>query len=229
MPVCDRDRAPTRLTCAGCGAAICPRCMSRTAVGFKCENCAGTGATAPGRRRPPAWVAVPALVALVVVAVALRPDGGDAGDPLGVPAAQEQAPAGQAMLGEEANDGQVTFVVTDFSCGEKAIGARTAEGKFCRLHLRAHNRSGGPALVLSRFQYLLDGRSKTYGSDLALSQDVPENGGRPLSELNVNPDLTVDFVLLYDVPESLDPLEAQLRGTGAGRFGVRVRLQRRAD
>jgi hypothetical protein len=133
------------------------------------------------------------------------------------------------MLGEEVNDGQVTFVVTDFACGDKVIGPRTAEGKFCRLHLRARNRSGGPAQLLSRFQYLLDGRSKTYGPDLALSQELGDNGGRPLSELNINPDITVDLVLLYDVPDTLDPLEAQLRGNGASRFGVRVRLQRRAE
>jgi hypothetical protein len=166
-------------------------------------------------------------VAVLAAAVLLRPGGGDAGDPVGTPAAREQAPAGQAVLGDEVDDGQLTFVVTDFSCGETTVGARTAQGKFCRLHLRARNRSGGPAQVLSRFQYLLDGQSRTYGPDLALSEELAENGGRPLSELNINPDIAVDVVLVYDVPRDLDPVEAQLRGTGASRFGVRVRLQRR--
>ncbi len=238
IPLCDRDGAATRLTCAGCGAAICPRCMSRTAVGFKCLDCAGTGAGSTRRRRSlrrspgtlvAAWIAAPVVVALFAAVVALRPDGGDAGDPVGTPAARAEAPAGQAMLGEEVNDGQVTFVVSEFSCGDKAIGGRTAQGKFCRMHVTARNHSRGPAVVLGRFQYLLDDRSKTYGPDLALSQDLVDNGGRRLSELNINPDIAVDVVLVYDVPDTLDPLEAQLRGTGAGRFGVRVRLQRRAD
>jgi hypothetical protein len=56
---------------------------------------------------------------------------------------------------------------------------------------------------------------------------VGDNGGRALAELQINPELTVDMILVYDVPSTLEPLEAQLRGTGAGRLGVRVRLQPR--
>jgi hypothetical protein len=135
------------------------------------------------------------------------------------------------MLGEDAADGQITFVVTDFSCPAGPLqtegGARTPEGRFCQLRISAHNASAGPAAVLTRFQYLLDAQSKTYGPDIALSQAMADNRGRNLAELNVNPDITVAFVLVYDVPAALDPVEAQLRGTGRSRFGIRVRLQPR--
>lgn len=226
--LCGRDGEPTRLACAGCGAPICPRCMTRTPVGYKCPACITAGdAREHGRRRPPAWAVAAVVVALLAGALLLRPHGGATDDPVGAAPRSEPAPAGQAMLGEEVSDGQVSFVVTAFACGETRIGARVAEGKFCRLHLSARNRSRGPATVLSRFQYLLDG-SKTYGPDLGVSQEVGENGGRPLSELQINPDLTVDVVLVFDIPATLEPLEAQLRGNGAGRFGVRVRLQPRA-
>jgi hypothetical protein len=205
--------------------------MARTAVGYKCPDCITAGAGAgrsptPGRRRW-WWVLAGVGVAALAAAALLRPGGGDTADPVGVPAAGEPAPAGQTMLGEEVNDGQVTFTVTAFSCGETQIGNRVAEGKFCSLHLRAHNRSGGPATVLGRFQHLLDDRSRTYGPDLNVSQAVGDNGGRALAELQINPELTVDMILVYDVPSTLEPLEAQLRGTGAGRLGVRVRLQPR--
>ena len=229
---CGRDGEATRLTCAGCGAPICPRCMSRTPVGYKCPDCvtAGAGAgrsmtTGPRRRW---WVLAGVGVAALLAAALLRTGDGDTVDPVGAPAAGAPAPAGQTMLGEEVNDGQLTFTVTAFSCGETQIGSRVAEGKFCSLHLRAHNRSRGPATVLGRFQHLLDERSKTYGPDLTVSQAVGDNGGRALAELQINPELTVDMILVYDVPPTLEPLEAQLRGTGAGRFGVRVRLQPRA-
>jgi hypothetical protein len=136
------------------------------------------------------------------------------------------------MIGEEVRDGQVTFVVDDLACGptqlQVAGATRSADGKFCLLRLVARNTSGGPALLLGRFQYLLDAQSKTYGPDLPLSEALSEDGGRGLSEVNINPDVSVSMVLVFDVPDGLDPVEAQFRGTGQSRFGVRVRLERRA-
>lgn len=199
--------------------------MTRTAVGFKCPGCMGPHARPPGRHRPPVWALAAAVVALVAVALALRPDDGPTGDPVGTPTRAEAAPAGQPALGEEANDGQISFVLTEFACGETQIDSRVAEGKFCRMALRARNHSRGPATLLGRFQYLLDGQ-KTFGPDIPLSQTLAGNAS--VSELTINPDITVDLVLVYDVPKTLEPLEAQLRGTGASRFGVRVRLQPRA-
>jgi hypothetical protein len=199
--------------------------MTRTEVGFKCPACIVRHGQASRRRRPPVLVLVAAVVALVGAVVVLRPDGGETGDPVGTPTRAEAAPAAQVMLGEEADDGQLGFVVTDFGCGEEQIGGRVAEGKFCRMAVRAHNRSGGPAVLLGRFQYLVDGQ-KTFGPDIALSQTLAGNAG--VAELTINPEIAVDLVLIYDVPENLDPVEAQLRGTGRSRLGVRVRLEVRS-
>ncbi|MDQ3640765.1 MAG: DUF4352 domain-containing protein [Actinomycetota bacterium] len=143
-----------------------------------------------------------------------------------------EAPATrQAMIGEEARDGQLVFVVEDFACAAKeaslGAGAATA-GKLCTLRFTVKNASSSPAMLLGRFQYLVDPQTKTYGADDALTRAAPENGNRSVSELNINPEVVVPLMFVFDLPDTVDPTEAQFRGTGRSRFGISVRLQRRA-
>ncbi len=76
---CERHGETTRLTCVDCGQAICPKCMTRTEVGLKCERCAEPVAAPdavlggrPSRLPLVAGLAGLALVALVAF-IALRP------------------------------------------------------------------------------------------------------------------------------------------------------------
>lgn len=75
---CERHGETTRLTCVDCDRPICPKCMVRTEVGLKCEQCAEpVAAPGVGRQgsRLPLIVIGLALMALAVVAVlVLRPD-----------------------------------------------------------------------------------------------------------------------------------------------------------
>jgi hypothetical protein len=159
----------------------------------------------------------------------LRGSGGTAPDPVGGPAtAGEQLATEQAMIGEEARDGQLVFVVDEFACQAKQAGAGAQPGKLCSLRFTAKNASGSPATLLGRFQYLVDGRSRTYGADEAMTLAVPENANRGISQLSVNPDVTVPLTFVFDIPDTVEPVEAQFKGTGRSRFGVSVRLERRA-
>lgn len=229
--VCKRDAVPTRLRCAHCDAGICPNCMVRTSVGFTCPDCAGVRQVRRSRSRRPGWVlaaaaGVVALAVLVAVSRGRSPsEQGDATTGVDGPQAAVDLPAGaQAMIGEEARDGQLLFVVQDFACDAKPV----PPGKLCRLRFTVKNTSGSPALLLGRFQYLVDPSAKTYGFDDGLTRDVPENAGRSITELNVNPDVVVPLVLVFDVPDNVEPAEAQFRGTGRSRLGVNVRLEHRA-
>jgi hypothetical protein len=177
-------------------------------------------------------VAGAAVLAVLVAVVLLRPTPERGADPVAVPTPGTDGPvSAQAMIGEEAVDGQLAFVVQDFSCDPAQVpvdpGLRSGRSKLCVLRLSVRNASGSPALFLGRFQYLLDGQTRTYGPDEALSRAVPENANRTLTEININPDVTVPMVLLFDIPEAVEPVEAQFKGTGRSRFGVNVRLQRR--
>lgn len=230
--VCELDGVPTRLSCAGCGVPICPACQVRTAVGFKCRSCVGVAVPRSGRRRPARLlVAGAAVLALAIGVLALRPHSAVTVDPVGNEAAAAGGPpTAQVMMGEEARDGQLAFVVDEFGCTPKPApegAARPTLGKLCTLAVTVRNFSDSPAVFLGRFQYLIDGSLRSYGADEALSRGRPENANRSLTEMTVNPDIVVPMVLLFDVPDGVEPVEAQFKGTGRSRFGVNVRLQRR--
>lgn len=232
--ICARDDVPTRLRCVKCEAGICPTCMVRTAVGYKCPTC--TGENGQARRRQPLLLALAAvLIALFVGVSLLRSPSRPAPDPVAIEgpgaAADAPPPGRQALIGDEARDGQLSFVVDDFSCAAKppptgSSGGPPSQGKLCTLRAHVKNTSNSPATLLGRFQYLVDAGSKTYGADDDLTRAVPENGNRRLAELNINPEVTVPLVLVYDVPETVEPTEARFRGTGRSRFGANVRLER---
>ena len=227
--VCERDGVATKLRCALCQAGICPACLVRSPVGHRCRRCAGGREPAAARSRVGLVVAVAAglaLAGLVAAVAVLRPTGDPRPDAVAVDESTPPGPAtAQPVIGDEARDGQLVFVVDDMTC--TARDDRGA-GKLCTLRFRARNVSTGPAILLGRFQYLVDGQSRTYGRDEALTRSLPDNANRSLSELTVNPDVTIPLTFVYEVPESVEPTEARFRGTGRSRFGISVRLQRRA-
>ncbi len=232
--VCLRDGTSTRLRCAKCDAGICPACLVRTPIGYKCPACAGEAAAVRRRRRSRVPVmAVAVVVALPAALILLRSPGQTTSDPVAVATSTgETAATRQSMIGEEARDGQLVFVVEDFACDAKQASTSSAgsqsTGKLCTLRFTVKNSSSSPATLLGRFHYLVDPQSRTYGADDALTRSIPENGNRGLSELNINPEVMVPLTLVFDLPDGVEPTEAQFRGTGRSRFGVSVRLQRRA-
>ena len=89
---CERHGEPTRLTCVQCEKPICPKCLVRTEVGLKCEDCAQpVAAPAPGalrRSRAPLVLVAAGLAVLAVLAavLVLRPsDSGTTARPAGPP------------------------------------------------------------------------------------------------------------------------------------------------
>ena len=226
--VCERDGAETRLRCAECEAGICPACLVRTAVGHKCAACAGSRArTRPRGRTGVLAVAGIALLALAGALTLLRPEGETRSDPVGDDTTVGEAVATrQVMIGEEARDGQLVFVVEDLACRGKEEASQ-AGGSLCTLRFNVKNVSTAPAILLGRFQYLVDAQARTYGADEALTRAVPENANRSISELTINPEVVVPLAFVFDLPSAVEPAEAQFTGTGRSRFGVNVRLQRR--
>jgi hypothetical protein len=181
-------------------------------------------------------VAVGGLLVLAAGVVLARP-GSSNRPPAAAPStaagatADAGTPTREPMMGEEARDGQLAFVVGDFSCAAPPppdAGAPAAADKLCRLSFTVRNVGGSPAMFLGQFQYLVDAQARTYGADADLTRAVPENGNRSIAELNVNPGVSVPLVLVFDVPTSTDPTEAQFKGNGRSRFGINVRLAHRA-
>lgn len=76
---CQAHQTPTRLTCARCGAPICPRCMHRTPVGLRCGDCAAPAHPPRRRSRRTAVVGLgtAAVAALAATAVVVTGGGSD--------------------------------------------------------------------------------------------------------------------------------------------------------
>lgn len=89
---CERHGEATRLTCVDCDTPVCPKCMVRTDVGLKCEDCAQPGTTvsepARSRLRWPLVLMVVGVAAVLVPLVLVLGDGGEA------PPTDTRSPAG---------------------------------------------------------------------------------------------------------------------------------------
>jgi N-acetylneuraminic acid mutarotase len=71
---CEAHQAETRLTCAQCGAPICPQCMVRTDVGLRCGECAAPAhapTKVPRRRNRAFALALSGLGLLAVLGAAV--------------------------------------------------------------------------------------------------------------------------------------------------------------
>ncbi len=231
---CERDGAPTRLTCCQCGTPICPQCLARTPVGLKCRVCAG--ADAPRAATPPRWV-VPVVVGAVLLAVVALPQllSGDETQPsetevVGPGPPNAAGPAMFAWLGEEARDGNLSFRVTTSECGATRIEGsvlRLAQGKFCLLSLTVRNEGRDPTPLVGGLQSLVDGQDRRYSPDPDATAVHPTNTGRDLMSLVVNPGNQVHGVLVFDLPPDVEPVATELRASPQGRGAV-VRLRPRS-
>jgi hypothetical protein len=231
---CERDRAPTRLTCCQCGTPICPQCLVRTPVGLKCETCAGTGAVSR-RKRSQRWV-VPAVLVGLVLALVVVPrlfadsEGDSQTEVVGPGPPNAEGPASFGYLGEEARDGDLSFRVISSDCGSTRVEGSTerlAQGKFCFLSLTIRNEGRGPSPLSGGLQSLVDGQNRRYSPDPAATAVHPSNVGRDLMDLVVNPGNQVQGVLVFDLPPDVQPQAVELRVSPRGR-GAFVLLRPRA-
>jgi len=117
-------------------------------------------------------------------------------------------------------EGPLTFTATGFECGaggaEGAVGDRVPQGRFCTLALRVENTGTEPETFVAASQVVIDSASRRYRPD-----DDPALASRV-----VNPGNELTATLLFDVPPSVTPDEAELHRSERSQ-GVRMLLRRR--
>lgn len=220
---CEQDDAATRLTCTTCVAPICPKCFVRTPVGFKCRTCVG-GDRPPTRGPSGRTVAAVALAVAGVLGLFGWQLLGSDGEPLGDESArysgQSDRDIERPFLGEPGREGPLTFTATGFECGGGGAGGavrgRIPQGRFCSLRLTVSNTGNQPETFYAAEQVLIDSQSRRYRPD-----DDPDLASRV-----VNPGNELTATLLFDVPPSVSPDEAELHRFERSR-GVRVLLRAR--
>ena len=220
---CEQDDVATRLTCTACDVPICPQCFVRTPVGFKCRTCVGAGAAIGRGRTPNRTTFIAVAVAGVLALVGWRLLGsGDEGlvDESARYSGQSARDIERFFLGEAGSEGPLTFTATGFDCGVAglagAVRGRVPQGRFCSLRLTVQNTGTQPETFLAAEQVLLDPQARRYRPD-----DDPDLASRV-----VNPGNELTATLLFDVPPSVNPDEAELHRSQRSR-GVRVLLRPR--
>lgn len=156
---------------------------------------------------------IPLVFGIIIIAIAST--GGD--DKVGDDAAAagevpEEVPRGaeKAGIGDPASDGQFTFTVTRFECGETTIGGgglfeEEAQGQFCVLDVTVEN-TGNEARGLSATdQYLYDDQERRFSSDLSYALAIET----PIYE-KINPGNSIDGTIVFDVPEDANIEFAEL-------------------
>lgn len=167
------------------------------------------------------WFILGAII--LVIAVASSVGTGDGNDTTG--GSDSSSEDGEsAGVGDAVADGDFTFTVTDFECGETKIGkgpfASEASGEFCVATVNVENIGDESGLMDSSSQYLYIG-DKEYSadSDAVLASSDAQNFF--LEE--INPGLSVDGIIVWDIPEGESPDYLELHDSPFS-GGVRVNL-----
>lgn len=115
IPTCTRHGEATRLSCAECGTPVCPRCMTRTEVGLRCDDCASPAVPAPTRRsRRRLSIALILVGVLAVLLPIVLLAGGDGGTATADRAAPAPPTGSWTSLGElQANRGTAVAVALE--------------------------------------------------------------------------------------------------------------------
>lgn len=229
---CPRDRIATQLSCAQCGAPICPSCLVRTPVGLKCPDCATT-LTARPKRRLPVIMVIAAVAAATVTAVGLSFVTSSGNEPADDGTARDLVTdAESAGLDQEVAVGPYVVTVTRVDCPGKELGTppvtRTATGRFCVAYMTLRNTGAQPEVFSASFQLLSDG-VRRFGPDMPTTSSGPpttlllDGGVRETLGARLNPEQSVRAALVFDLPEGVTPTQLLLRFTPRTPI-VRVRL-----
>ena len=229
---CPRDGIATQLSCAQCGAPICPSCLVRTPVGLKCPDCAGGMVGAPKRRLPiVAVVGVLAVALLAAVGLSMVTSSEDdaAGDRVPPDVVADAEVWG---LNQEVAVGPYVVTVSRFDCPGKEIGTppvtRVATGRFCVVFMTLRNAGAQPEVFTAAFQLLSDGARRFAPVAPVPSAGPPstvvlEGGARETLGARLNPEQSLPAALVFDLPEGVTPTQLLLRFTPRTAI-VRVRL-----
>lgn len=216
---CPLDGDGTRLTCVQCGTPICPSCLMRTPVGLKCPTCVSPPAPPRRRRRPLVAVAVLVAGLAVPAALALADGPNDGPEEIVVGSAVPSGGPTTAVIGQERTVGSFAVTVTGVDCTAGQLGTapviRTPHGRFCVASVSVRNDGLQPRVFPAPFQRMTDG-VRRFAPDMVMTRSRPAlvlaTGARELTPVPLNPGVTVEGVLVFDLPPDVEPTALELRG-----------------
>lgn len=156
-------------------------------------------------------LALATLVAMMTGCASGSGDGGNSGE--------------SAQIGSPASDGQFTFTVHSFECGEKTLGKNRflkakAKGEFCIAEVTVENTGDKSQLMDGSSQYLYIG-DKEYSADS--DAIFADKRAEAFFVEEINPGLSVEGIIVWDVPVGSNPDRLELHDS-AFSGGVEVSL-----
>jgi hypothetical protein len=139
------------------------------------------------------------------------------------PAAEEEETFG---IGDEAPDGQLTFVVEDIERGVDQVGdeffREEPQGKFVIATVAVTNHSDEPWMMSGGDQYAIDSEIRRHAADWEATFANAPDGDMNLED--INPGNTARGEIVFDVPENAKIVELELHdGMFSGGVVVDVR------
>jgi len=114
---------------------------------------------------------------------------------------------------DRATEGRLTFAITKWECGATEVGSPapvTPLGQYCFLSFTVRNEGTSPDQFPGAFQYVIDDHGKRYGSDQKATRAYPAPGNTTLlDDHQINPGLTLEGVIVYDVPRGVTLVAAE--------------------
>ncbi len=161
----------------------------------------------PMWKKPWFWI-----LGIIVIAVigSVAGGGSDTGDPVRNNASDSGGSSDDAEttgIGSSASDGEFTFTVNSFKCGEQSLGnnqfTRTkAQGEFCIAKVTVENTGKVSQLMDGSNQYLFIGDKKYSADSDAIFAD---KRAEAFFVEEINPGLSVDGIIVWDVPKGSQP------------------------
>ena len=125
--------------------------------------------------------------------------------PLANHRAADASGSGVAAQGADVADGQFTFSAQSIECGYTKFAGHEAAGQFCVLPVTVTNSGDVGQPFNDSAQFLLDADGRRYSpSDRTMWDANPD-----ASTDNINPGLSVDWTLVWDVPATMRPVAVE--------------------
>jgi hypothetical protein len=117
-----------------------------------------------------------------------------------------------AGIGTAAVDGDLSFTISDVSCGKTSLGDQylsvDAQGQFCLVAVQVENIGKEPQTMFGSNQKVFDSEGREFSSDSTASFYL-KDGSDTLWE-EINPGNTLKGTLIFDVPAGVKLTKAEL-------------------
>lgn len=170
------------------------------------------------------WIIIGVIVVIVIIIFASQSNSSDDSGSNGKSKSDSQSTSDRlAKLNEPVRDGKMEFIVKSINCDQSEVGTNeyvktTTTGKFCVVDVSVKNISDKEQYVTSSEQKLYSEDKKEFGVD---DEAQVYLGDQSLILEDINPDVTVEGKLVFDLPKDAVPSYIELHDNSFSN-GVKV-------